>query len=549
MNTSENDLVKEFFIPLLKNSIEYKRGVGFFSSGWFKVVSEGIINLVLNGGRIRLITSPILSKEDYEALIKGTQAARDRKLYEAILFSIKDLKESLEEDTLSAIAWMIADGIMEIKLAVPRNNLTGDFHDKFGIFIDSEGNKVAFSGSPNESIQGMHNYESIKIFPSWRDLTSKEIAEAEDCRFELLWNDKDPNLKVFSIPEAARKEILKLRTKKRPYKKEVILSAFKENNLPVLRNYQKEAVSKWVSNNFQGIFEMATGTGKTFTSLFAINEFIKHSKRNLIVIIVPFVHLIDQWEKNVKLLFKDPIKCCGSKNKWLSVLRDKILIQNKGDIENLVVISTIQTAIKDYFLEVIRKASGNSLIVIDEVHYAGAPEFSKILDPFFKARIGLSATPVRMWDEIGTEKLEEYFGGVVYRFPLGRAIQEGFLTPYEYHPILVELTEEEFEEYQLYSEKIAKLLARESLSEEEKSKRLEHILISRANLLNRAKNKLKALEKLIVQNRLIKYSIFYCDPLQIEEVSSILRKYNIVISKFTAKETKEQLKKQKKKES
>jgi len=88
MNTSENDLVKEFFVPLLKNSVEYKRGVGFFSSEWFKVVSEGIINLVLNGGRIRLITSPILSKEDYEALIKGTQAVRDRKLYESILYSI-----------------------------------------------------------------------------------------------------------------------------------------------------------------------------------------------------------------------------------------------------------------------------------------------------------------------------------------------------------------------------------------------------------------------------------------------------------------------------
>ena len=143
MNTSENDLINDFFLPLLKSSVEYKRGVGFFSSGWFRVVSEGIINLVLNGGRIKLITSPILSKEDYEALMKGTQATQDKKLYELILYSIKDLKESLEEDTLSAIAWMIADGIMEIKLAVPRNKLTGDFHDKFGIFLDKEGNKEA----------------------------------------------------------------------------------------------------------------------------------------------------------------------------------------------------------------------------------------------------------------------------------------------------------------------------------------------------------------------------------------------------------------------
>ncbi|WP_242462915.1 DEAD/DEAH box helicase family protein [Persephonella atlantica] len=542
MNTSDNNLVEDFYIPLLKESIEYRRGVGFFSSGWFRMVSKGVIYLVENGGRLKIITSPILSKEDYEALITGSKARQDETLYISISNSIQDFRKSLEEDTLSAIAWMIADEILEIKFAVPRNKLTGDFHDKFGIFIDAEGNKVAFSGSPNESIQGFQNYESIKIFPSWRDPISQEIAEAEYNRFETLWYDEDPNLKVFSIPEAAKEEILKLRTKERPYKKEVILKAFKENKFPTPRNYQKEAVENWIKNGYKGLFEMATGTGKTLTSIFAINEYIKKKENVFIVVLVPFIHLVDQWEKDLKLLSENIVKCYGNKKNWLFDLKSKIILQNKNKIKNLIVISTIQTATKEEFIEAIHKSTVPNMIVVDECHYAGAPKYSKVLDPLFEARIGLSATPIRMWDEVGNIKIEDFFSKTVFKFPLEKAIKEGYLTPYEYHPILVELTDEEFREYEKYSEKLAKILSNDKLTDEEKEKKIERILIERANILNKARNKLFELNKLIKQFNSLKYSLFYCAPSQIEVVFDILRNENIVVSKFTAQESNEERK-------
>lgn len=514
------------------------------------MVSQGVIQLIENGGRLKIITSPILSKKDYEALILGSKAKQDEILYLSILNSIKDLKKGLEENTLSAISWMIADGVLEIKFAIPRNRLTGDFHDKFGIFIDAEGNKVAFSGSPNESIQGFQNYESIKIFPSWEE-AFKDIVDAEDNRFEILWNDEDPNVKVFSIPEAAKKEILKLRTQKRPYKEEKILKAFKKTQLPTPRNYQKEAVKNWIENKYKGIFEMATGTGKTLTSIFAINEYIKTKGNSFIVILVPYIHLIDQWEKDLKLISKNIIKCYGNKRDWLIDLRSNILFQNKGKIENVIVISTIQTATTDDFKEAIHKSTLPNLIVIDECHYAGAPKFSKVLDPFFNARIGLSATPIRMWDNLGNQKLEEYFDKVIFKFPLEKAIKEGYLTPYEYYPILVELTQDEYLEYEEYSEKISKILSsvNNNLTEEdlnEKEEMLEKLLIKRANILNKSKNKLKKLQKLLEyllkEYGNLKYSLFYCDPLHFKEVFDIVEQHNIIVTKFTAEESKEERK-------
>ncbi len=546
MDTSNNDLVKEFFIPMLKESIEYKRGVGFFSSGWFRMVSQGVTELISNGGRIQMITSPIISESDYQALLNGTKAMQDEKLYEIIANSIKNLEKDLEENTLSAIAWMIADGILEIKLAIPKGKLNGDFHDKFGIFIDKDGNIVAFSGSPNESIQGFQNYESIKIFPSWKNPDFKEIAEKELDRFEKLWNDKDPNLKVFSIPEAAKQEMIKLRKEERPYKKENILKAFKDHKeektrLPPIRQYQEEAVKRWKENNFKGLFEMATGTGKTLTSIFAINEYIKEKENILALIIVPYKHLIEQWEKNIKLLSDEIVICSENRNSWYIRLNDKIILQNKGKINNLFIISTIQTASRSDLLDIVHKSKVPNILVIDECHYAGATKFSKVLDEFFSARIGLSATPNRLWDDMGTEKIKKFFDRTVFEFPLEKAIEEGFLTKYEYNPIFVELKEEEFEEYEKISIEIGRLLNIKP-QEEKILEKLERLLIKRAKILNKSENKIITLKekvKEIKENLEIKHSLFYCeDNNQLKKVTDILNELNITTTKFTSKENK-----------
>ncbi len=118
INTSDFNFSGDFFIPLLSNSLLSDRGVGFFSSGWFRFNATGMNMFAENGGRARWVTSPILSEDDWNAIVEGNEAAQDSQLFEILKRNIDELKSSLEEQTLSALSWLIADKVINIKLAV-----------------------------------------------------------------------------------------------------------------------------------------------------------------------------------------------------------------------------------------------------------------------------------------------------------------------------------------------------------------------------------------------------------------------------------------------
>jgi len=217
LDTSSADLIRDFFIPALTGSISYDRGVGYFSSGWIRQASNGMGEFAAHGGKARWITSPIFDENDWEALQTGEDAKTNPRLFQVLQRNINSLQQSLEEDTLSALAWMVADEIITFKLALPTNKLDlGNFHDKFGVFMDREGNQVSFNGSYNDSIQGSRNYESIKVFYSWSSAFA-QFVYADRERFEKLWGNSDPNVQMFDLPEAAKLQILQLRSSDRPY--------------------------------------------------------------------------------------------------------------------------------------------------------------------------------------------------------------------------------------------------------------------------------------------------------------------------------------------
>jgi hypothetical protein len=153
-DTSKHDVVRDFLVPALKQSVQYDRGVGYFSSGWLRTVSQGLVEFAQNQGRMRLIASPVLSEHDWRAIELGEQARNDVRLHSVLVRNVDELAETLEQSTLSALAWMIADDIISLKLALPINKLEGgEFHTKFGIFTDAEGYSVSFEGSNNETVR------------------------------------------------------------------------------------------------------------------------------------------------------------------------------------------------------------------------------------------------------------------------------------------------------------------------------------------------------------------------------------------------------------
>ncbi len=547
MDTSEHDLTSEFFMPLLSISVRYDRGVGYFSSGWLRMNSEGMITFANNGGRARWVTSPILDEDDWRALQRGEAAKTDFTLRMALKRNISSLAETLKKDVLSALAWMVADEVIIFKLALPQEKLSqGDFHDKFGIFTDAQGNQISFNGSYNDSIQGTRNYESIKVFSSWEPGFAP-LVQKDAERFERLWNNLDPNVKVFDLSEAAHEQILRLRTGERPYKEPEWIKgrrvyessshySFTYPILPTnlsLRDYQKKAIEAWFAHQCRGLLEMATGTGKTITSLAASTYLYEQEGRLAVIITVPYQHLVDQWHDEAKAFGYRPILAYKSKMRWLQDLNHQIMEYNAGYRDFISVITTHTTFISAEFQKSIAHLEDLSLLLADEVHHLGAERSRWIYPEQIPFRLALSATPDRWFDDIGTEALREYFGETVFSFPLEKAIGVS-LTPYYYYPHLVSLTDEELEQYQELSIRIAKLA---HLDDIQKRQSLEMLLIRRAKLLNNAENKLSVLSDLVNEQSDMEYTLFYCSPEQINNTLKLLGlEKGLRVHRFTAEE-------------
>ena len=547
MDTSDHDLVSDFFTPLLSNSVLYDRGVGFFSSGWLRINGSGMVAFANNGGRARWVTSPILDEADWEALEAGNRARSDPVLHQVLEQNITNLARTLERDTLSALAWMVADEIITFKLALPYEKLRqGDFHDKFGVFTDAQGNQVSFNGSYNDSIQGTRNYESIKIFCSWQP-TFAPYVQADAERFERLWSNLDPNVRVFDLPEAARENILRLRTGDRPYPEPEWVklrhireapSAYSLSQPTVpqnvtLRDYQREAIEAWFKHECRGLLEMATGTGKTITALAASARLYEQERRLAVVIAVPYQHLVDQWHDEAKAFGYRSVLAYKSKASWLEELNQQIMEYNGGYRHFISVITTHTTFISTDFQDSIARLKGPSLLITDEAHHLGAEQSRWSYPEHIPFRLALSATPDRWFDDEGTLALRSYFGDTVFVFPLEKAIGVS-LTPYYYYPHLVSLTDEELEQYQELSIKIARLA---NSKDEKRQQALEMLLIRRAKLMNNAENKLSTLSDLVDMQSHVEHTLFYCAPEQIDEVLHLLGwKKGLLIHRFTAVE-------------
>lgn len=397
--------MQEFFAPALSCSVRYDRAVGYFSSGWLRVAAAGMAPFAAGGGRGRWVTSPILDEADWEALRTGDAARADPVLKRALERNVADLAGTLEKETLSALAWMVAEEVLTFKLALPRNKLDrGDFHDKFGIFTDAEGNRVSFNGSYNDSVQGTRNYESIKVFCSWQPAFGP-LVEDDARRFEKLWNDLDPNVRVFEMPEAARERILRLRTTERPYQKPKwslhepapIYLATKPS-VPVhvtLRDYQREAIDAWFDNDCRGLLEMATGTGKTIAALAASVRLYEREGRLAVVISVPYQHLVDQWRGETEAFGFRPVLAYQSRARWLDELHHRIQEYNAGYRRLVSVITTHATFIGDEFQDAVQRLRDRSLFIADEVHHLGAERGRLNYPAHVPFRLALSATPDR----------------------------------------------------------------------------------------------------------------------------------------------------------
>lgn len=532
ISCGDTNIVKSFLVPALEYTRLYKRSVGFFSSSVFELIKDGIGNLVRNNGHIQLIASPKLSREDVEAINKG-YLKREEVINKSFSRNFVEELESFDDENLHFLSSIIECGVLDIKIAVTHS--LGQYHDKLGILEDFDGNKIAFYGSSNSSKNGYQdNYEKIRLSKNWIE-GGTEIVEDEESEFDSLWNNTNEFVEVYEYTESAKKNILEIVSRK---------SAAASKEPIVLRDYQEEAISKWVDNNYHGFYVMATGTGKTWTAIYSAKKLME-KESILTVICAPYKHLVKQWAEDVEKAFPTAkIILVSSENPdWEAQISDAIIEKRYSSDTQIIVISTIVSFNKSRFKDTIKKSKDKKLLIVDEAHRF--TQRSNDINGIFSYMLGLSATPFSGSSAEKGKELMKFFGGEVFSLTIETALSKGFLVPYNYHPIYVHSTQEEEGQFKAYTQKILSCFKNNQCIDKEK---LVKSLRGRLRVISMSSEKQEKLGSIIdgtIENK--DHLVVYCgdgrlfddkgDEIRhIQSVKSVLTKKNIKCSQFTAKE-------------
>ncbi len=475
---------------------------------------------------MRLVCSERFSGQDIAAL---SAAVQDRpRWFRHSLEGVAPTDDDADRDCPAYLASLVARGKIRIKVALVDSGLGRSmYHEKIGIWYDNEKMMLAISGSANESWNAyVGNYERLDLFPSWKGGSEATRNAAIRESFESLWGNTSAGVRVVDLIFAVQNRLLveepqrERRTAPRPRHdvpappqtpQEVLVPPADFVPMP----HQRTAMRLWAGASGKGILEMATGAGKTLAA-FAIASALWNAigPGLCVVVIVPYIHLLDQWVTTATRFGLAPIRCYLSAGTWQPNLQSAVLALNSGHRPLLSVIVTASTMQNSQFRQLIRAISKPVLVVADECHNYGSSGISRALPSSATYRLGLSATP-QLRDPPSAQRLHDYFGDIIFRYDLGEAIADGVLTHYLYFPHTVPLDDDEFVEYSELTRAIGRYLGSESL-DGEMSEPLKHLLMRRARLLGTARGKLPMLRQLLRPHQKDSHILVYCSDGQVE---------------------------------
>lgn len=553
-----NNLPIEFFlltVPICKR-IDLK--LGYFSSNAIRTLAYGFAQFIHNGGQLRIITNHFLSYNDKMLLAEESESqnileeGRIKNIIENDLEGLVDILKNGDKHFFNCLKYLLKNKRLElIPVKLKPDKLA---HYKQGI-LDDGTNQVYFNGSCNFTYKGLiENGESLSIARSWGEeserlkiqenvLTIDRICKKEDDSFEYLNNEQiiaaiNTSGQDKNLDELLEDELnLYVHIENHPklsktfnkcvqsFKQKVELEKQRtreENQRPKFpyaegpREYQSEAYKKWVLNDFKGIFAMATGTGKTITALNCLlNEYQKNGHYQAIIL-VPTNDLQRQWIKEVaKFNIKDPI-VVGIDLDWKNRLSMLTTNFQFGRQKSFVIISTYVSFARYTLQSFLKYFPKETILIADEAHNIASPKVLEVLpSTLFNKRIGLSATPKRIYDGEGTQAMNRFFSDqppYVYSFPMEEAIAKGILCQYDYYPHIVELTEEEFDDYKEITQKLLKFFDPQTSSFKD-TDIATMLLMKRKRIIHKAENKIVKFKGIVSDEFLkrgnLKYTFVY----------------------------------------
>lgn len=559
----DEPFARDVLIPCFTASSAVDSMMGFFSSEALVSLAPGLATFINNSGSpFRLIISPVLSSDDLEAIREGLTTAEG--VAQSFLDELVLTEDLIQQHTLKCLTWLIRKRRIDIKIALMKGAI---FHPKVWLFSGDDGELISAHGSSNLTQAGLRkNIEQIAVSKSWASREQRYTTTKLREQFKSLWVDADPNCIVVGLPAAVRQRLLTTYTSTNPPEERELISAYERAStrlsepsatyefrrpafaVPAHLDYESEpyahqgqAVEAWCEAGYNGILEMATGSGKTITAMICANKLYATRKPLVIVVAAPYVPLIQQWCDEIEPFGIRPINLTEAsavhgRAMELGKLRRRVHL-GATDIAALVV-SHRTLALRD-FHDQLRRFDCPTLLIADEAHNLGSEGFTANPPNFFDYRLGLSATPIRQYDDEGTEALLTFLGPIVFRFSLEEAIGH-CLVEYDYHVHPVELTSDEMERWYDLTTLIRRNAWRDQ--DEKPDEYVAKLLRDRRAILENATNKIGALAECLDQEdpRTLKHTLIYASdkaPEQLDAVNALLKDRGILFHQLTHEET------------
>jgi superfamily II DNA or RNA helicase len=538
----------EFYNEVFPISKKVDLFLGYFNSGAFRVLSESFAEFIYNGGSMRMITNHCYTKLDFDNLIAEPEL-NDYGEVSKLIKDLRQLKNSLDDYGqlfFDCLKYLIKEKRLEIQpVSFGKQSLS---HSKKMLIYDGE-DYILTQGSMNFTLAGIvKNSESFQVEVPWNSHVSKVRIKEHREHFESVFNKQNPHYTYLDKNEIEQvideigneksitsllqttinlgnenynKKLKEIHKAKKEKFENIIEKIENEPHFPFdePRDYQKQAYENWVENDYKGVFAMATGTGKTITSLNCVLQEYQKNKTYRFIVLVPTISLAEQWHNEITNKFNyQNCLVCSSNSNWESVLQQYGKEITFGIENNFSVIATyatfrglkFQNIINQYF-----EGNLNKLILIaDEAHTLGSAKLLEVLPTKIDKRIGLSATPERVYDKYGQSKLSEFFNSYppeyTFNYNMQKAIREGVLCKYYYYPRFVELQEEELIDYKVITKKLYKYIDSKSGRYKDLPE-VTNLLIKRKSIIHKAHSKLDCLNDITneigIQN--FKYTFIY----------------------------------------
>lgn len=530
--TATDSLIRDFYLPFLSRATHYDRAVGYFSASMLVEAALGLSGLIKNKGRMRLIIGHPLTDEEFIAVQEG---AAPTALLAQRTHDLLVLLERTGSDqgvyALELLSWMVATHSIEIRFAF---RSPGMYHEKIGILTDSDFNQIVFQGSANESANALlptRNFESLTVYPNWRTELFAEYGEPFVQGFADLWENRTPNIQTVPVPSEFYSALQRFRSDKHfppDLDRETALHAelrvlSGRASLPLLpatwsghpyalKGHQQTALQKWHANSYNGIFALATGSGKTVTALHAATRIVAQNHPLVLVVSVPYLVLAEQWVQVMARFGMHPIRAFNTRDSWKLAL-DQALSTFRASASKFVAVIVVNDTLQTpAFQECLSLIPPDKLYFVgDECHHHSNPSWLQHIPNGAKFKLGMSATP---WNPGRTDHqavLQQIYGPIVAHYSLDDALRDEVLCPYDYYWVPCGFEDDEAEQYEQISFGILALIAEDPQRQNPGTQtRLQSLFSRRTRLLGALRDKTHQLRQLLLAAEQTPHTLFYC---------------------------------------